>query len=301
LIYFKIIIFLFCFNCFVQAAFYEFAICSMIQNEAPWIREWIEYHKLLGVDHFYLYDNESNDSIYEVLLPYIEDGIVEVFYWSTTPDHCDPRGNVFDKYQLTAFNDCIKRSKGISQFLAVIDVDEYIVPVKGKASLFSSLNAKQNKNVGSYEIHWLIYGTSHIWEIPSNKTMIEVLTKRAPDGHGWHHNTKCIHRPEAIDFCSIHNATLKPGYRKIEFSFTDVRINHYWTRDQKSWLKKRIGLSLDKMEDLAKKLPNDQYKHLIDAHEITFNRIEDRSILKFVPALKKNLLTSQKDLESQLP
>ena len=33
------------------------SVCSIFKNE-PDIREWIEFHKMLGVERFYLFDNE---------------------------------------------------------------------------------------------------------------------------------------------------------------------------------------------------------------------------------------------------
>ena len=38
--------------------------------------EWIEFHRLVGVERFFLYDNGSTDDHREVLAPYVEEGIV---------------------------------------------------------------------------------------------------------------------------------------------------------------------------------------------------------------------------------
>ena len=45
---------------------YEVAICLIFKNEAAYLKEWIEYHRLLGVERFYFYDNESNDNTKEI-------------------------------------------------------------------------------------------------------------------------------------------------------------------------------------------------------------------------------------------
>ena len=57
------------------------AIGMIYRNEAPYLAEWLEFHRLVGVERFYLYDNESEDDHLEVLAPYIEEGIVEVHEW----------------------------------------------------------------------------------------------------------------------------------------------------------------------------------------------------------------------------
>ena len=52
------------------------SIAAIYRNEAPYLREWIEFHKLVGVERFFLYNNESTDDHRAVLAPYVEAGIV---------------------------------------------------------------------------------------------------------------------------------------------------------------------------------------------------------------------------------
>ncbi len=58
---------------------YELGIASQFRDEAPYLKEWVEYHRMVGVDHFWLYNNSSIDNWEEVLQPYIDEGLVEVF------------------------------------------------------------------------------------------------------------------------------------------------------------------------------------------------------------------------------
>ena len=64
------------------------SICAIYRNEAPYLREWVEFHRLAGVERFFLYDNRSTDEHREVLAPRIEDGTVVVREWP------DPRGQI---------------------------------------------------------------------------------------------------------------------------------------------------------------------------------------------------------------
>ena len=34
-------------------------LCAIAKNEGRYLQEWIEYHKMLGVEKFFIYDNES--------------------------------------------------------------------------------------------------------------------------------------------------------------------------------------------------------------------------------------------------
>ncbi len=56
-----------------------------MKNEGAYIKERIEYHKIVGVERFYLYDNGSTDETKKVLEPYIKDGsVIYCYYISTT-------------------------------------------------------------------------------------------------------------------------------------------------------------------------------------------------------------------------
>ena len=37
------------------------AVCAIYRDEASYMQEWIEFHRLVGVERFYLYDNNSVD------------------------------------------------------------------------------------------------------------------------------------------------------------------------------------------------------------------------------------------------
>ncbi|KAB1205121.1 hypothetical protein CJ030_MR7G016765 [Morella rubra] len=46
---------------------YELCMCTTLWNQAPALREWIMYHAWLGVEHWFIYDNDSDDGIEEVI------------------------------------------------------------------------------------------------------------------------------------------------------------------------------------------------------------------------------------------
>ena len=97
------------------------AVCAIAKNEGPYFKEWIEWHRSQGVERFYIYDNESTDGTREVLQPYIDSGIVEYHFFPGR------------KRQLAAYDDCFERHRFDTRWIAVIDLDEFIVPVKDRA------------------------------------------------------------------------------------------------------------------------------------------------------------------------
>ena len=53
-----------------------FSICSSFKNQSKDLQKWLDYHINIGVDHFYLYDNDSTDNYREVLKKYYDDGFL---------------------------------------------------------------------------------------------------------------------------------------------------------------------------------------------------------------------------------
>ncbi|KAF2302445.1 hypothetical protein GH714_036381 [Hevea brasiliensis] len=46
---------------------YELCACTMLWNQASFLGEWIVYHAWLGVERWFIYDNNSDDGIQEVI------------------------------------------------------------------------------------------------------------------------------------------------------------------------------------------------------------------------------------------
>lgn len=244
--FYKLIILFFPF-CFILSDKYQLAIGTMFKNESRWIKEWIEYHKLLGVEHFYLYDNDSSDNYLDIIQPYIQSGLVEVIPWKTgiAPFH-NPRQIVqWVGYQLSAFNDCIQRATNEATWLALIDIDEFIFPANGKESL-SSLLKNAPLDIATYSFYWKNFGTSGIDSLSSNSLQIEKFIMRLKDNHPNNFHKKCIHRPVAIEYTLVHEPeTIKHGYRIETIDSNLIRINHYYTRDREYCRKKRNGYVRD--------------------------------------------------------
>ena len=85
---------------------YEMAVVCISKNEGPYIREWIEFHRIVGISKFYFYDNESDDDTSDVLAPYIADGIV---------DYILIKGK---GVQLDAYNQAIEKHKEECRYMA---------------------------------------------------------------------------------------------------------------------------------------------------------------------------------------
>jgi len=58
----------------------KIAICAIVKNENLYLRDWVEYHKNLGISKIFIYDNNDfwGEHPEDVLQDYIEENFVEV-------------------------------------------------------------------------------------------------------------------------------------------------------------------------------------------------------------------------------
>ncbi|NEP44421.1 MAG: glycosyltransferase family 92 protein, partial [Okeania sp. SIO2H7] len=59
----------------------QLSICAIMKNEGAYLLEWLEFHKLVGVERFYLYNNNSRDNTVELISPYVDREIVVFHDW----------------------------------------------------------------------------------------------------------------------------------------------------------------------------------------------------------------------------
>ena len=113
------ICYFFCFYLIIFVS-YELGVVTLFRNEAKYLKEWIEYHHMLGEEHFLLYNDRSVDDWEKVLEPYVKSNLVEVI------DHHAPPGMaIFPGWQTMAYQDGLRRSQGNTKWLAFIDIDEF--------------------------------------------------------------------------------------------------------------------------------------------------------------------------------
>lgn len=103
-------------------------ICAIIKNENLYLREWVEYHKKLGFDKIMLYDNNPSGGEYpqQVIGDYVMDGFVDVYNARDLPWNFESDGVVLD-LQTCVYNLCRVRNSKEIQWMAFIDIDEFIV------------------------------------------------------------------------------------------------------------------------------------------------------------------------------
>ena len=266
---------------------HELSIAAIFNNEARFLKEWIEFHKLVGVQHFYLYNNRSDDFYMEILQPYIAKGEVELYEWGQDYTHLGEWNDI----QCAAYQHALVISRGRTHWLAIIDLDEFMVPTKDD-SLVAILNKyKKYSGVG---INWQMFGTAHVARIPEGQTMVESLRYKQSTNHNNHKVIKSIVQPDKVSCCvNPHWVYFDKGYtvntdfKKCNEALSPtvcidkIRLNHYWPRDEEY-------LYTVKYEHIHKYSPEtsiDDLKRMTDPYNAEY----DYTIGRYVPRLRKNM------------
>lgn len=135
---------------------YDIALCAIFQNEASYLQEWIEFHKIVGVQHFYLYNNKSTDNYRMVLDPYIKAGEVDLIEWKYTTNS---DGGNWPTIQMMAYNNVLELTRNNVKWLVVIDTDEFLFPVQVD-TLQTFLS--DFEGYAAVSVNWQMYGTSNV-------------------------------------------------------------------------------------------------------------------------------------------
>lgn len=207
---------------------YYFSVYAIFQNEGRFLKEWIEYYKMMGAEHFYLFNNESTDNYLEVLQPYIQSGEVELFNWS-------PPAEAWNFGQVEAIAGALRYSTGKTRWLASIDIDEFIVPNGDWDNITDFLRVHEDYH--QIFMRWHHFGTSNVDRIPDDKLVIETLNRSQKHAPTAYMRGKVIVKPHAVQTIRITEPILYSCYKSLDLNPNNrsehppLRINHYWTRD----------------------------------------------------------------------
>jgi len=290
---------------------YELSICAIYRNETDYLREWIEYHLLIGVDHFYLYNNLSNDNPWTLLRPYLEKGIAT--YHEYNYDFSQQSADEQFKRPEYPYNDCINRYKNQSKWIAFIDLDEFIV-------LYQDSNIKSF--IRSYELysgvalHWMMFGPANHFLEPSG-LVIENYKLRAWKKHLVNRHVKSIinprtwirwdnpHYPRLNGIIVRENRTICPGPIDPEIMHNRCAIFHYYSKSLWYFIYRKMARSLN-VNLLKTDIVNSHIVHngtfantfysnatlWEQQNLITFNCVLDSTMNRWIPELKRKLSKS---------
>lgn len=239
------------------------SMCAIVRDEEEsYIHEWLKYHRALGFEHVYLYDNQSTIPLKETTTQYLAQGWLDVF---SIPG---------DGVQISAYAHCLKYYSDHNRWIAFLDLDEFIVPTTAQ-DLRHFLEPYEP--YGGLGISWLCFGSSGHEHIPG-ESQIKYFTYRTHSSFQDNRHIKSIVQPQYITvpvsphhflyrdnrFCV--NEHFEPVAGAQHSNSTDnIRINHYFCRSRDQFLKK---ISRGRATGLPKRKAN------------LFERLDNESIIQ---------------------
>ena len=264
------------------------SIAVIAKNEGKYIKEFIEFHLLSGVERVYFFDNASTDNTREILTPYIDSGVVVYFYFPGP------------KMQFPAYRRAVRYSKKVTKWLALIDADEFLFSPQG--DLKKVLNEFEGQ--AGIGVNWVSFGPSGHEKSPKGLVIENYKETFQDKDHLFNRHIKSIVNPKMIESInSPHYCRYKSGRLAVDENHEPIGIGEFGTRGERfaftehnNCEKLRINHYITKSyEDLQNKgkrgypdgMPNNVFEESMKRFEVPLK--EDEAILRFVPLLKEKL------------
>lgn len=252
---------------------YNVSICAIFRNETSSLKEWIEYHKLLGVDHFYMYNNFSTDNYKEILNPYIESGDVTLIEFPVQAG------------QFKAYMDWYENYRHETQWVSFLDLDEFIVPTR-ESNIPDWLAPMSKYPV--IKMYWLMFTSSgkmnHDPSVPNIEQHVVCADKLTDIGKIFYNTSFELYKPDVNIMHGVRTRykgiTLYPvnEWGHITWRFLSrfrsrrhsvIQVNHYWGRALDQFLIKKergdaLQLDVGIKKDFATYFKFEQYSFTAD-------------------------------------
>ena len=216
------------------------SICAVVRDEAPYLAEWIEFHKLQGVEHFYLYENESKDETADVIDLYVLAGVATHIPWPGT------------KIQLPAYQHCLDTYGEDNKWIAFLDCDEFLYAKHLSLPNFLADPLFSEPAIGGVAARWRLFGSNGLVDQTDDLVINRFVSRaRYPDKH-----VKSIVRPSSGAFTGKnphsfrfpqgryavdeHGNKLSEEYGIMLGQTADrISINHYHTKSRAEYMKRK--------------------------------------------------------------
>jgi tetratricopeptide (TPR) repeat protein len=205
------------------------SLCLICKDENDYLSEWLDYHILMGVDRFYIYDNESQISLRKTLENYIERGWVVVV---------DIHGEAMQVY---AYDHCLQTFGSQTFWMGFIDTDEFLV-AKDVLDLKELL--KDYESYGGLAISSLFFGSNGHQTRP-DAGQIASYTQRTHSTFNENELVKSVvqprltlmpHSPHDFTFKEtaycVNESFLRVDFQRFPNYVEKIQLNHYYCRSE---------------------------------------------------------------------
>lgn len=216
----------------------KLGITTIQRDRAPWIKEWLAFHWLVGFRKFYIYLHKCSDNSEEILKKLSKKLDIKILI--VDPDLENPQLKCYEKTYEEFGNEV--------DWMAFLDGDEFLFPTSDQ-TIDVALKKFSDKNISALGVYWVCFGSSGHVKEPSG-LIIENYKYRAKDGYENNRHIKSIVKgrqkqisPMSPHFFQTPLGTYDENLRQIKKGWTDYeptyklfRINHYVTQSRSFFL-----------------------------------------------------------------
>jgi hypothetical protein len=172
-------------------------LCAIVKNEAPYLVEWVAWHRMIGFDRIVVYDNDSADETPVLLSRMCEIGVLDAHVpWPST--EMSP--------QLSAYASAARACA--TDWLMFLDADEFLM-LRGGRTVGDFL-ASFPADVACIGVNWRLFGSSGATEF-SPRPVMERFRRAAAAASSINLHVKSLFRPECAEHMHMHAPTLTRG------------------------------------------------------------------------------------------
>ena len=219
---------------------YYSAICLIIRDENDYLKEWLEWHSALGIEHFYIYDNGADIAPVSRVIARMsrtEQEKITVINWTDSYEHT----------QHDAYAHCLDNFGEDCYWIGFLDADEFLRIIEETTSINEFLKAYEE--FGALRVSWLQYNANGR-AIKEKLPLKQLFTQTVP---GWDETGlgKVFVQPIKVEKMLTHHATLKANEKtcnenfeilrnvfRERFSADKIVIDHYYTKSYEEWCRK---------------------------------------------------------------
>lgn len=203
------------------------SMCTMLDDlDDPMVIEWLTYNSLLGVEHFYIFDNTKRTvNLYKsALRPFLDANLVTIIYYPYVP----VVGQHWSLIQRTTFQVFLQRYGHLNKWVSFSDVDEFFFPSDNR-------KPKNLLDFANYISNYL-----HAIDWPSDKmpgVMYNTKEMGCIDPHNLY-GSKTPHRQAVSTHCNLGGLLIEEqvgGHgkmfikpEKVNYLVSPHRLNDYW-------------------------------------------------------------------------
>lgn len=269
---------------------------AVFRQESTFLLEWVAYHTLVGVEKFLLFDDNDDKKesrlSREVLSYFIDRGIVEIRKFKSSPTLMR---------QSEVYDAACAEFKGLSTWLSLTDIDEFIVPETGGSIPDVLRQFEDDENLAALDLHWKVFGTSgHQKRRP---LQLRDFTWRGTADKSASRGIKYIVRPERIERNHGHVTLPLSGFickntigGEVTWTKSDcvtydkLSIHHYVTRSEQDW-KAKVARGWKPAGDKPAWSPGQWEKRKL---ELNLNDERDTSAIRFVSEVVKLMIRASR-------